>query len=100
MILEFTSITVENVINLVASMRGVWYNDESDAVTIDCIRIKGWKRNTSHKVRIIVDYRDKENKMIKVKYYDETLNKCWVNKEINIDEIKASIDFTVNNYNI
>ena len=100
MTLEFTSITVENVVNLVASMRGGWFNDESDIVTIECVRIKGWNRITKHKVRVIVDYRDKENKMIKVNYYDKTLNKCWVNNEINIDKIKDSIDYTVNNYNV
>ena len=100
MTLEFTSITVENVINLVASMRGGWFNDESDIVTIECVRIKGWNRITNHKVRVIVDYRDKENKMIKVNYYDKTLNMCCTNNEINIDKIKDSIDYTVNNYNV
>jgi len=100
MTLEFTSITVENVVNLVASMRGGWYNDESDIITIDCVRIKGWNRLTNHKVCVVVDYRDKENKMIKVIYHDKTLNMCWTNNEINIDKIKESIDYTVNNYNV
>jgi hypothetical protein len=100
MTLEFTTTTVENVIKLVASMRGGWYNDESDIITIECVRIKGWRRNTNHKVYVVVDYRNKENKMIKVKYHDETFNMCWTNNEINIDNIKASIDFTVNNYNV
>lgn len=103
--MTFTSIVVEDLVKLIASMHRTpfmssEYVDESAICTIECVRIKGWRRITDNRVIVIVDYSDYHNKTIKVRYSDKSLNKEWVNEEINLDAIKKSIDYVVNNYNV